>query len=96
MIGKLYVLSLFYMMCVAWISDSLQTVIYAMFDVVSSNAQPLGGPLQPDEQPTTFTSTLTVPTVVLCTLTRDARVGNVACSETAAGHGPACTVDFSV
>jgi hypothetical protein len=74
MIGKLYVLSLFYMI----------------------NAQPLGGPLQPDEQPTTFTSTLTVPTVVLCTLTRDARVGNVACSETAAGHGPACTVDFSV
>jgi len=40
MIGKLYVLSLFYMI----------------------NAQPLGGTLQPVEQPTTFISTLTVPT----------------------------------
>jgi hypothetical protein len=74
MIGKLYVLSLFYMI----------------------NAQPLGGLLQPGQQPTTFTSTLTVPAEVLCTLTRDSRVGNVACSEIAVEHGPTWTVDVSV
>ncbi|KAH9039986.1 hypothetical protein EDB84DRAFT_1476741 [Lactarius hengduanensis] len=61
MIGKLYVLSLFYMI----------------------NARP---PLQPDERPTAFMSTLTVPTVteVVHTLTRDAR-GDAACGEISAG-----------
>lgn len=62
MIGKLYVLSLFYMI----------------------NARP---PLQPDERPTAFMSTLTVPTVtgVVHTLTRDARGGDAACGEISAG-----------
>ncbi|KAH9077733.1 hypothetical protein EDB83DRAFT_1509094 [Lactarius deliciosus] len=60
-IGKLYVLSLFYMI----------------------NARPL----QPDERPTAFMSTLTVPTVteVVYTLTRDARGGDAACGEISAG-----------
>ncbi|KAH9000594.1 hypothetical protein EDB86DRAFT_3075068 [Lactarius hatsudake] len=57
-IGKLYVLSLFYMI----------------------NARP---PVQPDERPTAFMSTLTVPTAteVVHTLTRDARGGDAACGE---------------
>ncbi|KAH9034756.1 hypothetical protein EDB85DRAFT_1946640 [Lactarius pseudohatsudake] len=61
MIGKLYVLSLFYMI----------------------NARP---PLQPNERPTAFMSTLTVPTVteVVHTPTRDAR-GDAACGEISAG-----------
>jgi hypothetical protein len=70
MIGKLYVLSLFYMMYVAsiaWVS-----VVHTP-DVVSSNSQPL----QPDERPTTFISTLTVPTEVLYMFTRDARGGDL-------------------
>lgn len=66
---------------------------YAMSNVVCSNAQPLRGPLQPDEQPTTLISSLTVPTEVF---TRDARVGDVACSEIAAGHGPIRIVEFAV
>jgi len=73
-IGKLYVLSLFYLI----------------------NAQTLGGPLQSDEQPTTFGSSLTVPTEVLCTFTRDTRGGDVACCEIAAGHEPPCTVELAV
>lgn len=95
MIGKLYVLSLFYMMYVTSILLEI-LLIYAMFDVVSSNAQPLGGPLQPDQQPTAFTSTFTVPADVLCTLTQDSRVGNVACSEFSVIHGPTWTVEVSV
>ncbi|KAH9162354.1 hypothetical protein EDB89DRAFT_2026150 [Lactarius sanguifluus] len=61
MIGKLYVLSLFYMI----------------------NTRPL----QPDERPTAFMSTLTVPTVteVVHTLTRDARGGDAVCGEISAG-----------
>ncbi|KAN0136626.1 hypothetical protein V8E53_005673 [Lactarius tabidus] len=73
-IGKLYVLSLFYMI----------------------NAQTLGGPPQPDERPTAFISTLTVPTEVLNTLTLDAQVGGVTRSEIAAGRGPSRTVEFAV
>ena len=65
-------------------------------DVVSSKVQQLGGPRQLDEQPTTFISTLTVPTEVLHTLTRDARVGDVARSEIAVGRGPARAVEFAV
>jgi hypothetical protein len=67
-----------------------------MSDVVSRNTQTLGGPLQSDEQHTTFRSTLTVPAEVLCTFTRDTRGGDVACREIAAGRGPPCTVEFAV
>ncbi|KAI9448980.1 hypothetical protein BJY52DRAFT_1364182 [Lactarius psammicola] len=70
MIGKLYVLSLFYVI----------------------NAQPP----QPDERPTTFISTLTVPAEAVYTFTRDARGGEVSRGETAAVRGPARTVDFAV
>ncbi|KAI9438295.1 hypothetical protein H4582DRAFT_2129267, partial [Lactarius indigo] len=58
MIGKLYVLSLFYTINVR--------------------------PLQPDEQPTTFISTFTVPTEVVHTLTRDARGGDATCGQISA------------
>jgi len=74
MIGKLYVLSLFYMI----------------------NAQALGGPPQPDERPSPFASTLTVPAGVLCTLTLDARVGDLVCSDISPGHSPAWTVELAV
>ncbi|KAI9448971.1 hypothetical protein BJY52DRAFT_1228032 [Lactarius psammicola] len=69
-IGKLYVLSLFYMI----------------------NTQPL----QPDELPTTFISTLTVPTEVIYTRTRDARGGDISRSEIVTERGPARAVDFAV
>lgn len=69
------------------------SVVYTMSNVVYSNARTLGGPLHPDEPPTTFISTLTVPTEVF---TRDARVGDVTCSEIAAGHGPVRTIGFAV
>ncbi len=63
---------------------------------MSSNAQPL----QPDEQPTTFISTLTVPTEVMYTCTRDlardAQGGNSARSGIVAEPGLARTVDFAV
>ena len=65
-------------------------------DVVPSNAQPLGGLPQPGQQPTMSTSMLTVPADVLCALTRDSGVGNVACSETVVGHGSTWSVDISV
>ncbi|KAI9464058.1 hypothetical protein BJY52DRAFT_883715 [Lactarius psammicola] len=70
MIGKLYVLSLFYMI----------------------NARPL----RPKEQPTTFISTLTVPTEVMNTVTRDTRGGDTACGENSAECRPAKTVDYAV
>jgi len=74
-IGKLYVLSLFYMI----------------------NSQSLGGRPQPDNQPTTFISTFTVPTEVLHTLTpREARVGDVASSDVATGRVPGRTIEFAV
>ncbi|KAN0136622.1 hypothetical protein V8E53_005669 [Lactarius tabidus] len=69
MIGKLYVLSLFYMI----------------------NSQPL----QLDERPTTFISTLTVPTEVLYMFTRDTRGTDISCGEIQ-GRGTARTVDFAV
>jgi hypothetical protein len=71
-------------------------VVQTIADSVSSNSQQLGGPLRPNEQPTTFISTLTVPTEVLHTLTLDARVGDVACSEVVVECGPARTVEFAV
>jgi hypothetical protein len=72
------------------------SVICTISDVMSSNAQALGGPRQSDEQPSPFVSTLTVPAEVLCTLTLDARVGDLACSEFSSGHGPAWSVDLAV
>ncbi|KAH9175773.1 hypothetical protein EDB89DRAFT_2066355 [Lactarius sanguifluus] len=71
MIGKLYVLSLFYMI----------------------NAKQ---PLQPDERPTTFVSTLTVPAEGMYTVTRSARGGDVAFSENPAECEQARTVDSAV
>jgi hypothetical protein len=70
--------------------------ISAILTTVSSNSQSLGGLPQPDDQPTTFISTFTVPTEVLHTLTREARVGDVAWSETAAGRALDRTVEFAV
>ena len=64
------------------------------FDIVSSNVQPLGGSLQLDEQPTVFISMLTVPTEVMHTLTQDAQVGDIVCSEIAVECGPARAVEF--
>jgi hypothetical protein len=72
------------------------TVVQTISNVVSSNAQPLGGTLKPAEQPTTFISTLTVPTEVSHALTRDPRVGDVARSEITVGREPAMAVAFSV
>ena len=90
-IGKLYVLSLFFMLCVfASIS-----VVLTVSDVVSSNAQTLVGPPRPVEQSTAFISTLTVPTGVFNTLTVDAPE-DITCSEVAAGRGPSRTVEFAV
>ncbi|KAH9060672.1 hypothetical protein EDB87DRAFT_1683368 [Lactarius vividus] len=71
MIGKLYVLSLFYMI----------------------NAKQ---PLQPDERPTTFMSTLTVPAEAMYTVTRSARGGDVAFSEQPTECEQARTVDSAV
>ncbi|KAH9034206.1 hypothetical protein EDB85DRAFT_2144478 [Lactarius pseudohatsudake] len=71
MIGKLYVLSLFYMI----------------------NAKQ---PLQPDERPTTFMSTLTVPAEGVYTVTRSARGGNVVFSQNPAECEQARTVDSAV
>ena len=62
---------------------------HAISGVVYSNAQSL----QPDEYPTAFMSTLTVPTEVLY---RDARGGDVARGEIVAGRGLTRTVDFVV
>lgn len=58
-----------------------------------SNSQPLQP--QPDEGSTTFISTLTVPTEVLYTFTRDTRMS---CGEIqiATGRGTARRVDFAV
>ncbi|KAI9433971.1 hypothetical protein H4582DRAFT_959850 [Lactarius indigo] len=70
MIGKLYILSLFYM-------------INAPF-------------LQPYERPTTLISTLTLPAEVMCTLTRNARVGDLTYGEIAAECGAARTLDLAV
>lgn len=76
MIGKLYVLSMFYLMCVASISESM---IHAISDVMSSNAlQHL--PLQhPDEQSIMCISTLPTQTEAMNTLTQEARVGGDTC-----------------
>ena len=71
-------------------------VTLTMSDVVSRNTRTLGGPLQSDEQPTTFRSTLTVPTEVLSTFTRDTRGEDIVCCEMAARHEPPCTVEFAV
>ena len=62
--------------------------------LMASNFQPL----QPDEGSTTFVSTLTVPTEVLYTFTRDARRGDISCGEIQIGTGPgtARMVDFAV
>src|SRR6266702_3738395 len=68
------------------------SVVHTISDLMSSNAQPL----QPDERPTTFISTLTVPAEFMYTQTRNARVGDVACGEIAAECGPARTLDFPV
>ena len=87
MIGKLYVLSLFYMMCVALTLLMLRWFIYYL-----SNAQPL----QPDERPTTFISTLTVPTEVLVTFPCDARGRDISCGEISAERGLARSVNFVV
>ncbi len=68
------------------------SVVHTISDLMSSNAQPL----QPDERPTTFISTLTVPAEFMYTQTRNARVRDVACGETATECGPARTLDFPV
>ncbi len=69
------------------------SVVHTISDAVSSNAQPL----QLDERPTTFISTLTVPTEAMYTRTRGTRGGDSARSEIAAERGPAArTVDFAV
>ena len=69
------------------------SVVQTVSNVVSSNAQPLGGTLH---QPTTYISTLTVPTEISHALTRDPQVGDVARSEITVGHEPARVVEFSV
>ena len=70
------------------------SVVHAISDVVSSNALPL----QPDEHPTTFMSTLTIPMDVMNTRTRDTRGGgDDTCSEIVAVEcGPVKTVEFAV
>ena len=88
-IGKLYVLSLFYMLCVF---ESIPAVLTAS-DVTSSK---LGGSPRPVEQPTAFISTLTVPTEVLNAFTFDAPAEDVTHSEIAAGYGTSRTVGFTV
>ncbi|KAH8999790.1 hypothetical protein EDB83DRAFT_2533958 [Lactarius deliciosus] len=55
------------------------------------NAQPL----QPSEQPTTFISTFTIPAEVMHTRTRDARGGDIACSESIEELGRARAVNFA-
>ncbi|KAF8266026.1 hypothetical protein EI94DRAFT_1803661 [Lactarius quietus] len=70
MIGKLYALSLFYM--------------------INSKTP------EPNEQPTTLISSLTVPADVLYTFTRGARGEDISCGEIVAGRGPARAVDFAV
>ena len=67
-------------------------VIHTIYDIVSSNAQPL----QPDEQPTGFISTLTVPAEVVYILTRDAPGGEVVCRDISAESRSATTVDSAV
>ena len=61
---------------------------------MASNFQPL----QLDEGSTTFVSTLTVPTEVMYTFTRDARRGDISCGEIQIDTGPgtARMVDFAV
>jgi hypothetical protein len=91
-IGKLYVLSLFYLMCVASISPAPRTIS----DFVSRNARPLQ---QPDERPTALISTLTVPREAGTTLTQGSRVPveGDECSEIAvADYGHEKTVGFAV
>ena len=68
---------------------SCVSVVYTL----ASNSQPLQP--QPDEGSTTFISTLTVPTEVLYTFTRDTRMS---CGEIqiATGRGTARRVDFAV
>jgi hypothetical protein len=74
-------------------SDPCVSVVHTISDVVSSNAQPL----RPDEHPSTFMSTLTIPMEVMHTRTRDARGGDDASSEIVAAEcGPAKVVAFAV
>ncbi|KAH9057119.1 hypothetical protein EDB83DRAFT_2613800 [Lactarius deliciosus] len=91
MIGKLYILSLFYTMCVASISSASRTV-YTISDLESSNTQPL----QPHERPTAPISTLTVPTEFMCTLTHNPQVGDVTRGEIAVEWGAVRTLDLTV
>lgn len=90
MIGKLYVLSMFYMVYVASISSTFRSFLMSL----SSNAQPP----QRDGQHPTFISTLTIPMDVLNTHTRDPRVGDDAsCSEAVVEeYGTTKTVGFAV
>ena len=90
-IGKLYVLSLFYML---WVFASIHVVL-TVSNVETSNAQTLVGTPRPVEQSTAFISTLTVPTGVLNAPTLDAPE-DITCSEIAAGRGPSRTVVFAV
>jgi hypothetical protein len=91
MVGKLYVLSMFYTMLVLLILPT-----FPWFDTIShiifSNSQPL----HPGEQPTTFISTLTVPAEVMCTFTIEALGSEMRCGDSAAERGTASTVDFAV
>ncbi len=68
------------------------SVVHTISDVVSSNAEKP----QPAERSTTLISTLTVPTELLHTFTRDARGGDVSRGEIAAARGPPRPVDFAV
>ncbi|KAH9034533.1 hypothetical protein EDB84DRAFT_1578166 [Lactarius hengduanensis] len=90
-IGKLYVISLFYMMCVASISSASRWFT-TFSDVVPSNAQPL----KPNGQLTTVISTLTVPMGVMYARTLDARGGDIALSEIVVERGPVRTIGFAV
>jgi hypothetical protein len=91
MLGKLYVLSLFYLMCVRVACTSeVQTIS----DVVSSNARPLQ---QPDDQLTISTPTLTVPMESETTLTRGAWAGgNERSGIAVADYGQEKTIGFAV
>jgi hypothetical protein len=71
------------------------SVVHTISDVVSSNARYL----QPDEHPTSFMSTLTIPMEVMHTRSRDARGGDDANGEIVDADsecGPAKTVEFAV
>ena len=89
MIGKLYVLSLIYLMYVA----SILPGPHAISDVLFSNAWPL----ETDEHSTAFMSTFTIPMEVIHTRARDSRGEDGACGEiVAAEYGSSRTIEFAV